>query len=74
VNVGLFSLPNLEIASGLSVGHLGGRRDLLNGFDHLQASADQSGQKNALDRFGQKVWDMPCSPAPMQAFDLDSEP
>lgn len=73
-NKGPFKLPNFEIASGLSVDRLGGRRDLLHGFDRLQAAADQSGQMDALDRFGQKAWDILCSPAAKQAFDLDSEP
>lgn len=73
-NSGPFKLPNSEVASGLSVDRLGSRRELLTGFDRLQAAADQSGQMEALDRFGQKAWDMLCSPAAKLAFDLDSEP
>ncbi|MDA1051671.1 MAG: DUF1501 domain-containing protein [Planctomycetota bacterium] len=73
-NTGPFTLPNFEIASGLSVDRLGSRRELLTGFDRLQAAADQSGQMDALDRFGQKAWDILRSPAAKHAFDLDSEP
>lgn len=73
-NAGPFKLPNFEIASGLTVDRLDGRRELLAGFDRLQAAADQSGQMEALDRFGQKAWDILCSPAAKRAFDLDSEP
>ncbi|MBC8351570.1 MAG: DUF1501 domain-containing protein [Planctomycetes bacterium] len=71
---GPFKLPNFEIASGLTVDRLDGRRELLTGFDRLQATADQSGQMDALDRFGQKAWDILSSPAAKHAFDLDSEP
>jgi uncharacterized protein (DUF1501 family) len=29
---------------------------------------------DAMDRFGQRAWDILCSPAAQKAFDLDSEP
>src|SRR4029434_10659906 len=33
-----------------------------------------SGKKAGLDRFGQKAYDMLCSPEAQKAFDLDNEP
>jgi hypothetical protein len=71
---GPFSVPNFQIAQGLSVDRLGDRRNLLTDLDRLRKDMDQSGQMEALDRFGQKAWDVLSSPAAQQAFDLDSEP
>ncbi len=73
-NVGPFSVPNFQIAQGLSVDRLGDRRNLLTDLDRLRNNMDQSGQMDALDRFGQKAWDILSSPAAQKAFDLDSEP
>lgn len=71
---GPFKLPNFQLASGLTVDRLGSRKQLLEGMDRLQDQLDQSGQMAAMDRFGQKAWDILCSPTAQKAFDLDSEP
>ncbi|MCA9207615.1 MAG: DUF1501 domain-containing protein [Planctomycetales bacterium] len=73
-NSGPFELPNFKMAAGLSVDRMGSRRDLLTSLDRLRGEADSTGQMQALDRFGQKAWDILCSPAAQRAFDLDSEP
>ncbi|MEQ8789754.1 MAG: DUF1501 domain-containing protein [Pirellulaceae bacterium] len=73
-NSGPFKLPNFELQQGLSVERLGDRRNLLEGFDRLRSRVDASGEMQALDGFGQKAWEILCSPAAQQAFDLDSEP
>lgn len=70
---GPFKLPNFQLAEGLSVDRLGDRRNLLSGLDKIRRDLDQ-GQMQALDRFGTKAWDILCSPAAQNAFDLDSEP
>ena len=43
-------------------------------FDGLRRDADASGQVEALDRFGQKAWNILTSQAARDAFDLDAEP
>ena len=73
-NPGPFKLPNFQIASGLSVNRLNDRRGLLKSFDQLRNDVDQSGQMEALDRFGSKAWEILCSPKAQAAFDLDAEP
>jgi hypothetical protein len=71
---GPFRVPNFELPSGLTLERLGERRELLSGFDRIRRDLDQSGQMDALDRFGQKAWDVLTSAAARDAFDLDREP
>ncbi|MFN0017810.1 MAG: DUF1501 domain-containing protein [Pirellulaceae bacterium] len=72
--VGPFKVQNFEMAAGLSVNRLGDRQNLLTGLDKLRREADASGKMAGLDRFGQKAYDMLCSPEAQKAFDLDAEP
>ena len=71
---GPFNLPNFSLASGLSLERLGDRRDLLSGFDRVQAELDAAGHMEAVDRFQHQAWDLLSSPAAREAFDLDQEP
>ena len=71
---GPFKVQNFEMAAGLSVNRLGDRQSLLSGLDKLRREADASGKMAGLDRFGQKAYDMLCSPEAQKAFDLDAEP
>src|SRR4051812_21169127 len=71
---GPFRLPNFELPEGITMGRLGGRRALVQSFDSLKREADNSGQVEALDRFGQKAWSILTSKAAREAFDLDKEP
>ncbi len=73
-NPGPFRLPDFSMPNGLTVDRLGNRRELLGSLDRLQRDLDQTGQMGALDRFGQKAWDIVTSPEAQKAFDLDSEP
>jgi hypothetical protein len=73
-NVGPFKVQNFALADGLSVDRLTDRRSLSKDLDRLRAQVDQSGSMDAVDRFGQKAWDILCSPAAQKAFDLDAEP
>src|SRR5207253_11203111 len=59
---------------GLSVDRLTDRRSLSQDLDRLRTKVDASGTMDAVDRFGQKAWDILCSPAAQKAFDLDAEP
>ncbi|HND53713.1 MAG TPA: DUF1501 domain-containing protein [Pirellulaceae bacterium] len=71
---GPFKVQNFALTEGLSVERLGDRRNLLQGLDRVRRDVDNRGQMEALDQFGQKAWDILCSPAAQKAFDLDSEP
>jgi hypothetical protein len=71
---GPFRVPNFEMPSGITLERLGDRRSLLKCFDGLRRDADVSGQVEALDRFGQKAWNILTSQAARDAFDLDREP
>ena len=71
---GPFKVQNFEMAAGLSVNRLGDRQSLLTGLDKLRREADASGKMAGLDKFGQKAYDMLCSPEAQKAFDLDAEP
>jgi hypothetical protein len=73
-NKGPFKLPNFELHRSLTAERLSGRRELVAGFDRLRAGADQSGQIEALDRFGQHAFQILSSNAARDAFDLDREP
>lgn len=72
--VGPFKVQNFALADGLSVDRLTDRRGLSQDLDRLRAKVDASGTMEAVDRFGQKAWDILCSPAAQKAFDLDAEP
>jgi hypothetical protein len=71
---GPFRVPNFELPSGISLERLGDRRSLMTSFDGLRRDADATGQVEALDRFGQKAWNILTSRAARDAFDLDKEP
>jgi hypothetical protein len=71
---GPFRVENFALAEGLSVDRLTSRRQLSLSLDRVRSEVDQSGFMEAADRFGQKAWDILCSPAAQKAFDLDSEP
>jgi len=73
-NPGPFKVENFALAGGLSVDRLTDRRGLMKNLDQLKSQVDQSGSMEAVDRFGQKAWDILCSPAAQKAFDLDAEP
>ncbi|HLY12539.1 MAG TPA: DUF1501 domain-containing protein [Planctomycetota bacterium] len=71
---GPFSVPNLQAPQGLSVSRLDDRKSLLESFDGLRRSMDQSGQMDAMDAFNRRAWDIITGPEARAAFDLDAEP
>ncbi len=73
-NPGPFRVPNFTLPAGVSLERVGDRRALLASFDHVRRDLDQSGQMDALDRFGRQAWDILTSKAAREAFDLDREP
>ena len=73
-NTGKFTVPNFELAGGVTVNRLGQRRELLQGFDRLKSEVDRSGQMDAMDRFQQRAWGILSTDKARKAFDLDAEP
>ncbi len=71
---GPFRVPNFSWPQGVTLDQVGDRRQLLASFDMLRRDVDQSGQMQALDRYGQQAWDILTSRSARDAFDLDSEP
>jgi len=71
---GPFTLPNFQLASGVTMEQVGDRKGLLKDFDTMRRDADRSGQLEAADKFQAKAWDILTSPAARDAFDLDKEP
>jgi hypothetical protein len=71
---GPFRVPNFVPAGGVTLEQLGDRRRLLGSFDQLRRDVDNSGQLDALDRFGRQAWSILTSAAARDAFDLDKEP
>jgi uncharacterized protein (DUF1501 family) len=70
---GPFQVPNFSLADGLDVHRLGNRRELLSGFDRMQAELDRTGQMRAVDKFQQQAWSILSSPQARDAFNLDAE-
>ncbi len=71
---GPFRVPNFELAQGLDVDRLAGRRELLTGFDRLRQQLDTRGQLRAVNDFQRQAWGILTSPRARDAFDLDAEP
>jgi hypothetical protein len=71
---GPFRIPGFNLPEGVTLERMGDRKGLLQGFDNLRRDLDQTGQVEALDRFGQQAWDIVTSRAARDAFDLDREP
>lgn len=69
-----FSVPNLELGSGLSLDRLDSRQQLSKSLDQLRKKVDESRQMEALDVFSRQAWEIVTGPEARQAFDLESEP
>jgi hypothetical protein len=73
-NTGPFSVPNFELAGGVTLNRLSDRRTLLGDFDRLRGEVDASGQMRAMDRFQQLAWGILSTDRARDAFNLDAEP
>jgi len=71
---GPFSVPNFNLAEGVSFDRLSSRRELLAGMDRLRKDADTTGQLDAMDEFQQQAWEIVSGNEARAAFDLDAEP
>lgn len=68
-----FQVENIALAPELS-DRLGNRAELLEGFDRLRKSIDNSGVLNAVDKFQTQAVDLLTSDKARNAFDLSQEP
>jgi hypothetical protein len=68
-----FQVPNMQMASGLTLDRLQDRRSLVGYFDTLRRATDVRGTLAAMDRFSQTAFDLVTGPAVRKAFDIASE-
>jgi hypothetical protein len=68
-----FTVPNLNLVSGLSIERLEDRRVLAGQFDRVARTAESAARLDALDQFNQQAFDFVCGPAARRAFDIDKE-
>ena len=68
-----FSVQNLTLPGGLTLGQLEDRRRLLSSFDTLRRDLDRSGSLATLDQFQREAYELISGPAARQAFDLSQE-
>jgi hypothetical protein len=73
-NAAAFSVQNVTLPGGLTLGQVQERRTLLGAFDNLQREIDQSGLAANMDTFQQQAFDMVTSPQARDAFDINQEP
>ncbi len=67
-------IPQLELIDGLSASGLDSRKTLLESFDRLTRSVQESAATDKLDRFYQQAFSLLTSTKSRDVFDLDKEP
>ncbi len=72
-NAANFSVKNLTLPGGMTLGRLENRRNLLSTVDSLRRESDQSGLMDGLDAFTRKAFEMVTSPAAQKAFNISEE-
>jgi hypothetical protein len=68
-----YTVNNLNLAAGLSVGRLEDRRSLVRHFDNVGRHVETLAESQALDRFAREAFDFVSSPAARRAFDIGKE-
>jgi hypothetical protein len=68
-----YTVQNLNLAAGLSLGRLEDRRALAREFDTLRRQLDGRGTAQAMDRFSQEAFDFVTGPTARRAFDIGRE-
>ncbi len=66
-------VPDLDLASGVTLDRLGDRRTLLRKLDTIERARDGSGTMQGMDRFTDEALAMITGPRARQAFDLARE-
>ncbi len=72
-NAANFSVRNLTLPGGLTLGQLEDRKRLLGSFDTLRRDVDRSGTLDSLDKFQRDAYEMISGPAARRAFDIGAE-
>jgi hypothetical protein len=73
-NAAGFSVRNLTLPGGMTLGRLENRRRLLGSIDAFRREADQSGLMAGLDNFTRRAFEMVTSAAAQKAFAINQEP
>ncbi|MEZ6141486.1 MAG: DUF1501 domain-containing protein [Zavarzinella sp.] len=68
-----FSVPNLNLASGLDMQKIDDRRSLLKHFDQVQRSIEERQDIQAMDRFQREAYEFIVSSTARKAFDINKE-
>jgi hypothetical protein len=68
-----FTVPNLDLAQGLTVERLGDRRALARHFDGARRLLDGLAETRAMDRFEREAFAFVSGPVARRAFDIDKE-
>jgi hypothetical protein len=68
-----YSVQNLNLGRGLSLGRLEDRRRLSRQFDSVRRDLDGRGTARAMDRFAQEAFDFVTGPTARRAFDIGRE-
>jgi hypothetical protein len=68
-----FSVRNLTLPNGITVGHLDDRKRLLTSFDRLRRDIDGTGLADSMDKFQAEAYEMISGARAREAFDLSRE-
>jgi hypothetical protein len=68
-----YTVPNLNLANGLSLERLEDRRSLAKHFDETRKHLDALPQAQTMDRFAQEAYEFVAGPTARQAFDINQE-
>jgi hypothetical protein len=68
-----FKVPNLNLASGLTIESLDDRRSLINHFDKARRELGDLAESKAIDRFAREAYEFVSGPTARKAFDIDTE-
>ena len=68
-----FQVRNVNLLDSLSIDRLEHRRTLLDQFDRLQRTVDQTGMLDSMDRFDREAYALVTGSRARQAFDLSGE-
>ena len=73
-NAANFTVPNVNLAKGLSIDRLNDRRSLLAKLDQIPHNVENSGLLDAMDQFDREAFEFVSGKQGREAFDLSQEP
>jgi uncharacterized protein (DUF1501 family) len=68
-----FKVPNLNLATGLSMNQLDDRRSLVKHFDAARKELENRPDTKAMDKFAEEAFQFVSGPVARQAFDISKE-